>query len=169
MKSQGHSPTQNITSATSSKALLGCPICRKWVHMAFCHPETYLHQLQQSRFLRRSERILWVLKSISITETSLQRLRPSRFTRCPGRKKWIRITFRHLEITLHRHQQSRFLRRQECRLWVAGAICLLKTSLRSLRQNRFSWMPRSLKMSSHGQPTPWNIGSSTSRRPEGRL
>jgi hypothetical protein len=47
--------------------------------MADRHLETSLHRLHQSRFLRRPEGTLWVLKAIPQLQISLKQLRPCFF------------------------------------------------------------------------------------------
>jgi hypothetical protein len=109
--------------------------------MALRHLQTSPHWLHQSRFLRRPESRLWVLRTNHLHKTFLKQLRPSRFFSGPGCRKWVRMSFWHHETFLHRlHQSLLFLRLSEGRLWVERAIRLLKTSLKQLRLSRcFRW------------------------------
>jgi hypothetical protein len=56
-----------------------CSRYRKWVRMAFRHLDTSLHRIQQSRFLRRPEGWLWVVRVISLRKTNLQLFRQNFF------------------------------------------------------------------------------------------
>jgi hypothetical protein len=113
------------------------PSPKSWEHKAFPHFETSLHRLHQSRFLRRLEDRLWVLRPLSLHESSLKRLRPSRFFWCPGRTKLVPMASRHFETLLHRLHESRFQRRPEGRLWVLRTIHLDKNSLKQNRPRSF--------------------------------
>jgi hypothetical protein len=74
-----HSPTWNITSATSSELLFWMPRIHKMSSRGLSTPWKSFHRLHQSRILRGPEGRLWVLRAILLSETSLPRLRPSRF------------------------------------------------------------------------------------------
>jgi hypothetical protein len=93
--------------------------------MAFRHLETSLHRLQQSRFLRRPEGSLWVLRSIHLLKTSLPRFRPNFFLECPKCRKFVRMAFRQHETSLHWHYHCRILRSSEGRLRGLRAITLI--------------------------------------------
>jgi hypothetical protein len=90
-------------------------------------PWKLLHLFHHSRFLRRPEGRLWVLRTIRLLKTSLKRLRKSLF-RWPRCRKCSYMTFRHLDISLYRLHKIRYLRRSEGRLWVLSAIRVLGTS-----------------------------------------
>jgi hypothetical protein len=103
-----------------------------------------LNRLHQSRFLKRQEDRLWVLRTIRLFETSLPRLRPSRLFWCPVCRKRVRMAFRHLETSLHWLHQFDFFGRPEGRVH--------RTILDALYvKNELVW-----------PSTTWNIASSTS-------
>jgi hypothetical protein len=71
--------------------------------MAFWHLETSLYRLHQSRFLRRPEGRLWLLRAIRLLKTSLKRHRKNSFFRCPGCRNdfaWPFYTFKHRFIDI---------------------------------------------------------------------
>jgi hypothetical protein len=107
------------------------------------HLETPLNRLHVSRFLRRPECRLWVLRSIPLFKTSLKQHRPSRFFGDPGLRKF--MAFRHLETTLNRLLQNRFLRRPEGRLWILRPIRLHNTSLKRFSPSSFFRCPGTTK------------------------
>jgi hypothetical protein len=73
--------------------------------MAFRHPETWLHRPYQSRFLRRPEGRLRVLRAIHLLKTPLKRHSKSVFSMHGDDFAWPLVTLKH-----------RFLRRLESRL-----------------------------------------------------
>jgi hypothetical protein len=144
-----------------SYILFLCCGCRKWVRMVFRFLETWRHRLRGSRFLRRPEGKLTILRGIRLHKYSLKRLRPSCFFQCSGCKKYVRMLFRQLETSLHPIQQSRILRRPQGRLCVFRAIAFLKHYLTYFVQVALV-ISNMQKIISHGLLTPWNIASSTS-------
>jgi hypothetical protein len=139
--------------------------------MAFLHPESSLHRLQQRCISRRSEGRLLVPRAIRLLKETLKKHRPSRFLGNPGCGKC--MDFGHLQ-TLYRLLQNRFLRRPEGRLWVLRPIRLLKTSLKRLRPSRFFPCPGSSKWVrmtfQHLETFLHRLHQSRFlRRPEGRL
>jgi hypothetical protein len=123
---------------TSLKRLHLChcfrfPGYRKRFRIAHGHIDTSVHRLRQSRFLRRPEGSLWVLRAIRLLKTSLKRLRRSRFIRIPGCGKFHLMAFRQLKTLLHRLHQRSFLRRLEGGL----PIVYLKHRIRNFDQIAF--------------------------------
>jgi hypothetical protein len=87
-----------------------------------------------SRFLRRPEDTLWVLRPIRVHEASLPLLRPNRSFECPECMKCFRMAFRPNETSLHQHHISSILRRSEGRFLLLRVIRLFKTWLKRLKR-----------------------------------
>jgi hypothetical protein len=66
-----------------------CPGCRKRVGLAVPQIKILLQRLHKSRFLKRPEGRLCVLRTFRLLKTSLKQIRPSCYFRWPGCKKMI--------------------------------------------------------------------------------
>jgi hypothetical protein len=92
------------------RRLFRCSGCRKFLRMDYCHLETSTNPLHQSRFLRRPEGGLWVIRATNLPNTSVKQLHESRFFLCSACRKCVRMAFRQLETSLHRLKQTRFFK-----------------------------------------------------------